>query len=57
MSTYQLILTHKNKSEAIWDNNIHTQKCFWGNIVVILHSYGDRANFLLFYDDLDNEYN
>ena len=26
-------------------------------IVVIIHIYGDRANFLLFYDDLDNEFN
>ena len=32
-------------------------KYFEENIMAILHIYGDRANFLLFYDELDNESN
>ena len=55
MRIYQLIFTHKNIPKALWDNDIHTLK-IRENIVVIIHIYGDKAIFLLFYDDQDTEY-
>ena len=55
MRIYQLIFTHKNIPKALWDNDIHTI-IVRENIVVIIHIYGDKAIFLLFYDDQDTEY-
>ena len=54
MRISKIILTHKNISKALWDNDIHTiqnEK----KIVVILHIYVTRATYLLFYDDQDIE--
>ena len=57
MSTSHLILIHINISKVIWENDTHTQQKTEKNIVVILHIYGDRENFLLIYDDLKIEPN
>ena len=54
MRIYQLIFTHKNIPKALWDNDIHTI-IVRENIVVIIHIYGDKAIFLLFYDDQDTD--
>ena len=44
MRIYQLILTHKNTSKALWDNDIHT-----------LQNGRKMFRFPLFYDDQDTE--
>ena len=52
MSTSQLIFTHKNTPKAPWKtyNNTLQNGRKTGKI---LHTYGDRGIFLLFYDDQD----
>ena len=55
MGTSQLIFTHDNISMAVLDHDIHTLFKMEENIVVILHIYGARSVFLLFYYDQDTE--
>ena len=49
MSTSQPLLTNKKITKALWDSVYKLYK-MGEKIVIFLHIYGARANFLLFYD-------
>ena len=52
-STSQLIFTHKIY-QSLYGKMIFIHYIIGGNTVVNIHIHGDRAIFLLFYDDQDN---
>ena len=51
------MFTHKQRSKAIWDNDIHALQYRREIIVVIIHIYGARDILLLFrfYQDTEHQ--